>query len=88
MAGAVGHQRVPLEFIQSYPIPIPPISEQKRIVAVLDKLSAEKQSLVGIYEKKISVLAELKQSLLHKAFTGELTAHPNAADRTFSEAGA
>ena len=32
-------------------------------------------------------LAELKQSLLHKAFTGELTADPKTAASTLSEGG-
>ena len=35
MAGAVGHKRVSKEFIENYPIPIPPIQEQQRIVALL-----------------------------------------------------
>lgn len=37
MTGAVGHKRVPPEFVQSQPIPLPPLDEQKRIVAVLDE---------------------------------------------------
>ena len=36
MTGAVGHKRVAKEFIESYPIPVPPLSEQHRIVALLD----------------------------------------------------
>ena len=54
-------------------IPLPPLPKQKRIATFLDKLSAEKQTLVEIYKTKIRALAELKQSLLHQAFTGELT---------------
>lgn len=37
MSGAVGHQRVPKEFIEDLPVPLPPLSEQKRIVAILDE---------------------------------------------------
>ena len=37
MAGAVGHKRVSKEFIENYSIPIPPIQEQLRIVAILDQ---------------------------------------------------
>ncbi len=37
MSGAVGHKRVSKEFIEAYPIPIPPLPEQKRIVAILDE---------------------------------------------------
>ena len=35
MLGAVGHKRVSKEFIDSYRIPIPPLSEQQRIVRLL-----------------------------------------------------
>lgn len=37
MAGAVGHKRVSLDFIESYKLPLPPLLEQRRIVAVLDE---------------------------------------------------
>lgn len=36
MTGAVGHKRVPDEYIRQLPIPLPPLEEQKRIVEVLD----------------------------------------------------
>jgi type I restriction enzyme S subunit len=36
MSGAVGHKRVPKEYLENLPIPLPPLEEQKRIVAVLD----------------------------------------------------
>ena len=38
MGGAVGHKRVPKEFVQDLSIPIPPLEEQRRIVAVLDEV--------------------------------------------------
>jgi type I restriction enzyme, S subunit len=37
MTGAVGHKRVTKEFIESYPIPLPPLAEQRRVVAILDE---------------------------------------------------
>ena len=37
MRGAVGHKRVPKEFIEGHSIPLPPLDEQRRIVAVLDE---------------------------------------------------
>ena len=52
--------------------PFPPVSEQKQIVALLDALAAETQLLEALYTQKQAVLAELKKSLLHQAFTGEL----------------
>lgn len=53
-------------------VPLPPMSEQSRIVARLDELDAETQRLAGIYESKVAALERLKKSLLHKAFTGGL----------------
>lgn len=37
MSGAVGHKRVSKEFVENYPVPLPPILEQQRIVAILDE---------------------------------------------------
>jgi type I restriction enzyme S subunit len=53
-------------------IPVPPLSTQQAIVEKLDALSEETKALEAIYERKQSALAELKQSLLQKAFAGEL----------------
>jgi type I restriction enzyme, S subunit len=36
MLGSVGHKRVSKEFIENYPIPVPPLPEQQRIVSILD----------------------------------------------------
>lgn len=47
--------------------------EQKNIVEKLDQIANETQRLEAIYEQKLKDLAELKQSLLQKAFSGELT---------------
>jgi type I restriction enzyme S subunit len=48
------------------------ITEQKKIVAKLDALSAETKKLEAIYQKKLEDLEELKKSVLQKAFNGEL----------------
>jgi type I restriction enzyme S subunit len=48
------------------------IAEQRNIVAVLDSLSAETDRLASIYQQKLAALDELKKSLLHQAFSGEL----------------
>jgi len=51
---------------------LPPLDRQKSIVEKTDSLHEETQRLARIYERKLSALAELKKSLLHQAFTGEL----------------
>lgn len=48
------------------------IEEQKAIVATLDTLTIETQRLESLYQRKIAALDELKQSLLHQAFSGNL----------------
>jgi type I restriction enzyme S subunit len=52
--------------------PFPGVAEQRRIVAKLDDLSEETQRLETIYQHKLTALDELKKSLLHRAFSGDL----------------
>ena len=60
------------------PVWLPPtVAEQHQIVAKLSGLSEETVRLETIYQHKLDDLAELKQSFLHKAFAGELTAQPD-----------
>ncbi len=56
--------------------PFPDLNTQERIVVELNTLSTETQHLESIYQQKLAALAELKQSILQKAFTGELTSLP------------
>ena len=58
--------------IMNYNIFVPPLPEQKRIVKELDTLSEKVRQLQEIYTKQIANCEELKQSLLQKAFEGEL----------------
>jgi len=55
-------------------ISYPRIDDQKRYADSFDALISETQRLESIYRQKIAALKELKQSILQKAFTGELTA--------------
>lgn len=48
---------------------------QETIISQLETLETETQRLETIYQQKLTALAELKQSILQKAFTGELTAN-------------
>ena len=50
----------------------PSIEEQQKIVAQLDELQEQTKKLEQIYEQKLKDLDELKQSILQKAFNGEL----------------
>lgn len=48
------------------------LTEQWLIVKKLDTLNEETQRLESIYQRKLAALDELKKSLLHRAFNGEL----------------
>ena len=63
--------------VSSQNILIPPLSEQKRIVSIVDEAFEGIDRAIANTEKKLSALKELKQSILQKAFTGELTADTN-----------
>jgi len=52
--------------------PFPTVAEQRRIVTKLDSLSEETQRLESIYRQKLTALDDLKKSLLHQAFSGQL----------------
>lgn len=52
-------------------LPLPPLSEQKRIVAHLDKLSEKVKRLEENYTRTIADCEELKKSILKKTFEGD-----------------
>lgn len=51
---------------------LPPLKQQRAIVANLDALREEIQRLESIYQQKLATLDDLKKSLLHQAFSGAL----------------
>ena len=62
------------KMLNKIPIHLPKSTEeQKEIVSKLDNLSNQTKKLENIYSQKLSSLEELKQSILQKAFKGELT---------------
>ncbi len=60
--------------VKSIVIPFPKSKEeQQATIQKLDTLRAETKKLEEIYRNKITDCEELKKSILHKAFTGELS---------------
>ena len=51
----------------------PSLKEQQILVREINALSKEVKELESIYQQKLNALSELKQSILQKAFSGELT---------------
>jgi type I restriction enzyme S subunit len=63
---------VGLGYLRDFKILLPSFTEQQKIVAKLNVMSGEVKKLVAIYQQKLADLEELKKSVLHKAFNGEL----------------
>lgn len=68
-----GIQHFTGEVLAHFTIPVPPLPELRRAVAKFDALSEATQRLESIYRQKLVALEALKKSLLHQAFTGQLT---------------
>lgn len=68
---AIPQLTVPM--MKGYYVPVPEIQEQERIVEILNNLTELCRELESSYQQKLAALQELKQSLLQKAFAGELT---------------
>ncbi len=58
--------------LHHFTFPVAPLPEIKTIVMQLDDLTVETQRLEAIYQQKLAALNELKQALLHQAFSGNL----------------
>ncbi|MGE3972473.1 MAG: restriction endonuclease subunit S [Porticoccaceae bacterium] len=68
MTGAVGHKRVTKEFVESYQIPLPPLAEQRRIVAILDEAFEGIATAKANAEKKLRSARELFDGYLRDVF--------------------
>ena len=74
-----------MTIIKSLPVRLPPISQQTTILQSCTGVATEVVALETITNARLTLLTELKQSILHKAFTGELTADFNTVDVTLSK---
>ena len=60
------------DLVKRVVLPIPSIEKQREIADILDAFANETQRLETIYQQKLAALNELKQALLHQAFSGNL----------------
>ena len=73
MRGAVGQLRVPLDYLSNTQIAIPPLPEQRRIVARIDELFTEIADGETSLARARDDLDTWRRALLKAAVTGELT---------------
>ena len=72
MAGAVGQQRVPKRYLETYKLNLPKFNEQREIVRILDGSFAKEQQTKETAEAVLDQIDLMKKSILARAFRGEL----------------
>jgi type I restriction enzyme S subunit len=80
-------ESIEVPLLQQYSFPLPPLPEQRRIVAKLEELFSKLDAGVAAVRRTQALLKRYRQSVLHAAVTGELTrtwreAHPPAPAET------
>ena len=69
--GAVGQQRVPGSFLETFRIPLPPLSEQKRIVAILQEAEEIRRLREEAERKTAELIPAMFQSVFGDLFFGK-----------------
>lgn len=67
-----GMPKVNREHLFEFRTWLPTVNKQTDLAKTLDALHEETQRLESFYQQKLTALDDLKKSLLHKAFTGDL----------------
>ena len=70
--GGTAQQNLSLTQMKSFKLTFPPLHIQNQIVLKLDRTKINTKLLKSNYQNELKVLNELKQSILEKAFNGEL----------------
>ncbi|HMG74531.1 MAG TPA: restriction endonuclease subunit S [Pyrinomonadaceae bacterium] len=70
---AAGQSGLNKDTIEPYPIALPSLTEQAKIIATIRQLENAVERLESLYQAKLAAFNELKKSLLHQAFGGELS---------------
>jgi len=72
MEGAAGQKRVTTEFIKNFRIPLPPKSEQIKIIKFLDIHTKKIDNIITKTFENIELLEEYRRSIIHHVVTGKL----------------
>lgn len=73
LASGVNINNIRSEYITNMTFPLPPLSEQQRIVERIEELFAKLDEAKERLQEAADSFAVRKAAILHKAFTGELT---------------
>jgi type I restriction enzyme S subunit len=72
VAGGVGINHLGADKFSVIPFPLPPLAEQTRIVAEVERRLSVVEELESVMSANIQRATRLRQSILQRAFTGEL----------------
>ena len=71
--------------LQEFPIPVPPLAQQQRIVNRIESLFAKLDEVKQKAQDALDSFETRKAAILHKAFTGELIGKHSTATTTLEE---
>lgn len=71
MTGAVGQRRVPAIFLKEHSVALPPLPEQRRIVAKIDSLTGKSRRARDHLDHIPRLVEKYKQAILDAAFRGD-----------------
>jgi type I restriction enzyme S subunit len=72
MTGAVGLRRVPKKYLEQQPIPLPPLPEQRQIVAEIEKQFTRLEAGVAALRRVQANLKRYRAAVLKAACEGRL----------------
>lgn len=74
MTGSVGQKRVPTEYLEQVELPLPPLAEQRRIVAAVEAVLAKVNAARERLNRVPAILKRFRRAVLSAACSGRLTA--------------
>jgi type I restriction enzyme S subunit len=72
LKSSAGHQRISISDIREILVPLPPLAEQHRIVAEVERRLSVVEQLEATVEANLKRSARLRQAILKRAFDGKL----------------
>ncbi len=70
--GAVGQQRLPDDYLKNLEIPLPPIDEQRRIAAEIERQFAAVERAKKAAAEQLNTINAMPVAILRQAFSGQL----------------
>jgi len=69
----IAYTGINIETLKQLPIPLPPLAEQTRIVAEVERRLSVVEELEAVVSANLERATRLRQSILQQAFEGKLT---------------